>query len=69
MEYGDSTHRMEELQRLQSSRKAYKSHVTRTFNRVEELMRAESLDELQVTSLMTASEQLRKRKETIAQLD
>lgn len=60
---------MEELQRLQSSRKAYKSHVTRTFKRVEELMATETIDQFQLTALMTASEQLQKRKETIAQLD
>ena len=67
--YEDSSHNMEELQRLQSSLKGYKSHVTRTLKRVEELMGATTVDEFQLTSLMTASEQLQKRKETIAQLD
>ena len=63
------SHRMEELQRLQASRNAYKSYVTRTFRRVEELMETEGITALQLTSLTTAAEQLQRRKETISQLD
>ena len=61
----DSSHNMEELPRLQASHKGYKSHVTRTLTHIEELMGAKTIDEFQLTSLMTVSQQLQKRKETI----
>ena len=60
---------MEELQRLHASRNAYKSDVARTLIRVEELMGTEGITALHLTSLITASEQLQRKKETISQLD
>ena len=60
---------MAEITRLQNSRKAYKSHVTKTFKKVEELMAIEVIDELQLSSLKTSQEILMKKKETIHQLD
>ena len=60
---------MEQMAFLQNSRKAYKSHITRTFKKVDELMLLEATDELQLSSLKTSQELLKKRKETIHQLD
>ena len=54
---------------LQLSQKAYKAHVTRIFKKVEELMTLDTLDELQMSSLKTALEQLWKKKDVITQLD
>ena len=59
---------MEELARLQASRKGYKSHVTRLYNKVDEILSSE-LNEFSVTSLTTAIEQLNKKKETLSQID
>ena len=59
---------MEDLARLQASRKGYKSHVTRLYNKVDEILSSE-LNEFSVTSLTTAIEQLNKKKETLAQID
>ena len=60
---------MTEITRLQNSRKAYKSHVSRTFKKVEELMAMDVIDELQLSSLKSSQEILKKKKETIHQLD
>ena len=59
---------MEELTRLQTSRRAYRSHVTRIFNKVEEAL-AKEIDELGVTYLKTAVTQLEKKREQIVKLD
>ena len=59
---------MEELARLQASRRAYRSHVTRILNKVEETL-ATTIDELAITYLNTAVTQLEKKKEQIVQLD
>ena len=60
---------MAEMTRLQNSRKAYKSHVTRTFRKVDELMAIDVINELQLSSLKTSQELLIQKKETIHQLD
>lgn len=60
---------MEQTTHLQMSRKACKSHVTRQFKKVEELMASETIDELLLSSLKTSQELLVKKKETIHQLD
>ena len=59
---------MEELARLQASRKGYKSHVTRLNHKIDELLASE-FDELAITSLNTAIEQLNRKKEKLSQLD
>ena len=60
---------MAEMTRLQNSRKAYKSHVTRTFRKVDELMAIDVINELQLSSLKTSQELLIQKKDTIRQLD
>ena len=59
---------MEGLTRLQSSRKGYRSHVTRILGKVEETL-AKDIDELTLTYLRTAITQLEKKHEQIANLD
>ena len=59
---------MEELTRLQASRKAFKGHVTRLHSKIDELMDAE-FDDYTITSMTTAIEQLRKKSDKIAQID
>ena len=59
---------MEELARLQASRRACHSHVTRIFHKVEETLATE-LDELAITYLNTAVTQLERKKKRIMQLD
>ena len=59
---------MEELTRLQASRKAFKGHVTRLHSKIDELMAAE-LDNYTITSMTTAIEQLKKKSDKIAQID
>ena len=59
---------MEGLTRLRSSRKGYRSHVTRILSKVEGAL-AKDVDELTVTYLTTAITQLEKKYEQIADLD
>ncbi|XP_065911263.1 uncharacterized protein [Dysidea avara] len=59
---------MEELTRLQASRKAFKGHVTRLHSKIDELMNSE-FDDYTITSLTTAVEQIKKKGEKIAQVD
>ena len=59
---------MEGLIRLQTSQRAYRSHVTRIFNKVEETL-ANEIDELTITYLNTTVAQLEKKKEQIVKLD
>lgn len=59
---------MEELTRLQASRKGYKSHVTRLSNKIDELLASE-FDELAITSLNTSIKQLNRKKEKLSQID
>ena len=59
---------MKRLTRLRTSRRAYRSHVTRIFGKVVETLATE-LDELVVTYLNTAVTQLEKKKEQIVALD
>ena len=59
---------MEELTRLQASRKGYCSHVTRIFNKADETI-AKDADEFSVTYLRTAVDQLQKKKELIQRID
>ncbi|XP_065896204.1 uncharacterized protein [Dysidea avara] len=59
---------MEEPARLRTSRKAYRAHVTRILNKVDDTL-ANDLDELALTYLRTAITQLEKKKEQITALD
>ena len=59
---------MEESACLRTSRKAYRSHVTRILNKVEETL-ANDIDALALTYLKTAMTQLEKKKEQIAAID
>ena len=52
---------MEQITRLQKSRNAYKSHVTRQLKKVEELMASETVDEFLLSSLKTTQELLIKK--------
>ena len=61
--------RMEELARLEASRKAYKSHVTRVFNKVDKIFNQESLDKLSAAHLPIAINQLTNKLETFKQID
>lgn len=59
---------MEGLTRLRSSRRVYRSHVTRILTKVEETL-AKEVDELARTYLRTAVTQLEKKHEQIIKLD
>ena len=59
---------MEDLTRLNASRKAYKSHVTRLYNKIDDLC-ATKVDDYTITTLTTAVEQLSTKKIKIAELD
>ena len=59
---------MEQLTRLQTSRRAYRSHVTRILNKVEDTL-AKEIDELALTYLKTAVTQLEKKHAQICKAD
>ena len=59
---------MEEPARLRTSRKAYRSHVTRILNKVDDTL-VNDIDELTLTYLRTAITQLEKKREQITTLD
>ena len=58
----------EDLTRLQASRKAYKSHVTRLFHKIDSSLDTE-VDDYTITTLRTAIEQLNSKKTKITELD
>ena len=60
---------MADMTRLQNSRNAYKSHVSRTFKKMDELMALDVIDEIQLSSLKTSQELLIQKRDTIRQLD
>jgi len=47
---------LEEIARLQSSRKAYKAHVTRLFKKTDELMLFEAMDQVSSQQLDTITQ-------------
>ena len=59
---------MEEQARLQASRSGCKGHITRLFNRIDELVDGE-FDEYTITSLNSAINQLSKKMEKILAID
>ena len=62
------TGQMEELTRLQASRKGFKSHVTRLYNKVDELIDNE-VDEYSVALLTKTMEQLRSKGDKLNKID
>ena len=58
----------EDLTHLQASRKAYKSHVTRLFHKIDSSLDTE-VDDYTITTLRTAIEQLNSKKTKITELD
>jgi len=60
---------MADMTRLQNSRKAYKSHVSRTFKKVDERMALDVIDEIQLSSLKTSQQLLIQKRDTIRQLN
>ena len=59
---------MEELNRLQASRKVFKGHVTRLHYKIDELMNRD-FDDYTTTFLTTAIEQIKKKGDKVAQMD
>ena len=59
---------MEELTRLQASRKAVKGHITRLHYKMDELLTGD-FDDYTISSLTTAIEQIKKKGDRIAQMD
>ena len=61
---------MEEMQRFQLSRKAYRSHLTRIYKKVSQIVEAgEMPNDLQVSTLKSAVEQLQRKAEILRDLD
>ena len=58
---------VEDLTRFQASRKAYKSHITRLFHRVDDSLSME-VDDYTITTLRAAIEQLNGKKAKITEL-
>ena len=59
---------MEELTRLQASRKAVKGHIMRLHYKMDELLTGD-FDDYTISSLTTAIEQIKKKGDRIAQMD
>ena len=61
---------MEGVQRFHSSHKAYRSHLTRIYNKVSEIMESsETPSDSQITTLKSSLEQLQRKAEIIKDLD
>ena len=61
---------MERLQRVKASRKAYRSHLTRTYKKIDEILETDSpVTDFQIATLTSALEQLNQKKTLISQLD
>ena len=58
-----------ELSRLKSSRRGYKSHISRLYHKIDEIMSTTDIDELQATSLETYINLLTKKRDTVSNLD
>ena len=59
---------VEDLTRLQASRKAYKSHITRVYRKIDDSFDAE-VDEYTVTTLRTTIDQVNNKKTKITELN
>ncbi len=60
---------MEELTRLQASRRAHKAHVTRLTNKSKEILTKENPNEMEISSLNTSLEQLARKGDLIRELN
>ena len=61
---------MERLQRAKGSRKAYRSHFTRIYRKIEDIFEADTpMTDSQISTLTSALEQLNQKKTQISQLD
>jgi hypothetical protein len=60
---------MEELTRIQASRRAHKALVTRLVKRTSEILTNEKPDEMLLSSLNTSLEQLVRKRDLIRELD
>ena len=61
---------MEGLQRAKASRRAYRSHLIRTYRKIDDILNADAaLSETQIATLASSLEQLIQKKETLRQLD
>ena len=61
---------MERLQRAKGSRKAYRSHLTRIYKKIDDIFGTEApVTDLQLSTLTSALEQLNQKKTQISQLD
>ena len=60
---------MEDLARLKCSRRAYKSHVSRLYRKIDEIKSSADVDEVQISSLSTYIEQLKAKREQLSDLD
>ena len=60
---------MEELTRIQASRRAHKAHVTRLVKKTSEILTNEKPDEMLLSNLNTSLEQLVRKRDLIRELD
>ena len=62
---------MEEIQRLQASRRGHKSHLTKVLNKANEILKIDhsQANQMALTTLETALEQLTKKQQLIQSLD
>ncbi len=62
---------MEEIQRLQASRRGHKSHLTKVLNKANEILKIDhsQANQMALTTLETALEQLTKKQQLIPSLD
>ena len=65
----ERTNRMEGLTKLQGSRKAFRSHLTRIYGKVDALDLTQPLTEAIATDVTTYIEQMNRKAETLRQLD
>ena len=61
---------MEDISHLKASRRAHRSHLTRIFGRVEEILESDEIpSEKQTITLNTSLEQIETKKGTVEELD
>ena len=61
---------MERLQHVKASRKAYRSHLTRTYKKIDKILETDSpVTDFQIATLTSALEQLNQKKTLISQFD
>ena len=61
---------MEEASRLRASRKAHRSHLTRIFGKIEEILQSDAIpNEKQTATLKTSLQQIGAKRATVEELD